>query len=145
MKYEKLDVTDNFTIKVEGENSGENWVGIFKCKVRLSHRDILRRDAIRRELLGANPENASLRAITEANAFAELAVRLVDTPQWWKELDNGLELEDPNVVQAVIDEVEKIVQREVESRAKKVEEAKKILVSELETNPRLKPEEKHQA
>lgn len=90
--------TVQFTVSVIGDTTGEKWYGMFKVKPRLSHRDQLQRDKVRRELLGADGSNASVRAKDQAEIFSQLAVRVVEAPSWWKDNGNGLDLVDDNVI-----------------------------------------------
>lgn len=92
---------ETFHVSVVGETSGENYPGKFTVRTRLSFKDALTRDSVRRNLLGATPETASVRANSVADVFSELAVRIVDAPSWWTNSDGGLELCDDNVVAAV--------------------------------------------
>jgi hypothetical protein len=93
--------TESFSVSVTGEVSGEKYPGMFKTKLRLSHREQLRLDEIRRELLGKNHEAATPRAQSQANAFATIMVHLVESPKWWKDSDGGLDLEDDNILEEV--------------------------------------------
>jgi len=93
--------TATFSIDVVGEISGDPYKGTFKVKTRLSHRNHLERDQIRRNLLGANSDSASADAAGTAEIFAQLAVRIVDAPGWWKNAENGFELPDEAPVVAV--------------------------------------------
>lgn len=99
--------TVQFSISVNGESTGEKWVGSFKMKTRLSHKDQLRLDQIRRDLLGPNPDGASPRAQNQAEVFSFIAVHLLDAPIWWKNNDNGLDLQDDNVVAEVYAQITK--------------------------------------
>jgi hypothetical protein len=93
--------TVQFTVSVTGDTSGEKWYGLFKVKTRLSHRDQLQRDKVRRELLGTDGANASVRARDQAEIFSQLAVRVVDAPSWWRDNGNGLDLADDNLISEV--------------------------------------------
>ncbi len=121
---------ESFSIDVVGEITGTKWAGVFKCKTRLSHRDALKRDQVRRGLLGPNPEAASVRAIDVADILSEASVRLVDFPSWWGASGDGLDLEDDNVLSAVyakIIECAKVASKEL---ADKGAEARKDLAAE---------------
>lgn len=109
-----------FSIDVTGEVTGKPWKGVFKSKIRLSHRDQLRQDEIRRDLLGKNPETASPRAQNAADVFSFVLIHLIEAPQWWAMNGNGLDLEDDNVVAEVYG---KIVEIKVEAQKKLKDEA----------------------
>ena len=96
-----------FNISVVGETTGEKWTGQFTTKVRLSHRDHLRLDSIRRELLGVNPESASPRARQSADIFASASVHITKAPSFWTSSGNGMDLADDNVLAEVWAGIEK--------------------------------------
>ena len=122
-----LNNTEPFTVSVIGDETQEKWFGTFKAKVRLSHRDHLIKDKVRRDLLGPDGNNASPRALNTAEVFSELAVRVVDAPAWWTDNDNGLGLQDDNVVGEVYKAAVKVATEAAENLKKQAEEAKKEL------------------
>ena len=67
-----------FNINVIGDKTGRSYVGKFKSKLMLSHRETIAVDRIRRDLLGADPANSGAIAGAVAGAIAELSVRLVE-------------------------------------------------------------------
>jgi hypothetical protein len=97
--------SEKFSIDVTGDVTGRPWKGVFETKLRLSHRDQLRQDEIRRELLGARAEHASNRAINQAEIFSTIAAHLTKVPEWWTVNGGGLDLEDDNVIGAVYDRI----------------------------------------
>lgn len=123
-----LDPTE-FSVRVTGETSGEEFVGKFKARKVLNHAQQLEVDRIRRDLLGSssNPDAASPRAANAAMIFAELAVRLVDAPNWWKESGNGTDLYDDNVVASVYQEAMKAQNDHLKAVKARAEAAKKDL------------------
>ncbi len=112
-----------FTVKVKGDYSNEEWAGAFKMKTRLSYRETLKQDQIRRELLGPDPtNNASEDAKGIAQVFSFLGVYLISAPRWWTESNNGLDMADnnvaPEVYQKAIEKLaESIKEREAEAEA----------------------------
>lgn len=125
----------SFTVSVNGEVTGEKFYGTFKCKTRLSHRDMLTIDKIRRELLGTNAEEASPDARAFAAAIAQLSVRLTSAPAWWTDNGNGMDLSDEEVVAAVLSEA---IKAETDARAsviKKAQDAEKDLEKASPTSP----------
>lgn len=106
---------EKFSVDLEGEISGKTWKGMFSTKIRLSHRDQMRQDELRRDLLGKNPEHASPRAQNAAEVFSFVMTHLVETPQWWSMNGNGLDLEDDNVVGEVYG---KIIEIKVKAQEK---------------------------
>ena len=117
----------SFVVDLTGESSGDNYKGKFSSKLLLSHREQLFQDRERRRLLGENPEQASVRAMNQAQVFSELRIRLVETPSWWKDSDGGLDLVDDDVVAGVYAKVKEALEEYELERFKKVEEAKKEL------------------
>lgn len=111
--------TATFSVSMDGDRTGTKWHGEFTVKTLLSHRDELRRDQIRRELLGGvNPEFASIRSLNQADVFSDLAVRIIKSPTWWNEAAGGLDLSDDNVVATVYSKTMD-AEKEVLNRIKK--------------------------
>lgn len=128
-----MGVSKKFTIDVVGETTGKTWKGLFETKTALSHKDRFRQDEIRRELLGKNPGPVDPTSMTSrwahnaADVFAFVLIHLTATPQWWDMNDNGLGLEDDNVVRDLHDKIVELkaeAQKELEASA---ESAKKDL------------------
>jgi hypothetical protein len=92
---------EKFSIDVVGDVTGQPWKGVFKTKIRLSHRDELRQDELRRDLLGKNPQFATPRIMNTADVFSFVLAHVLEAPQWWKMNGEGLDLEDDNVVAEV--------------------------------------------
>jgi len=90
-----------FSIHVIGDVTGKLYVGEFRAKPTQSFRDKLLADRMRRDLLGPDSVGASGESIVTATVIGELSVRLTDTPQFWKESQGGLGLEDFNVLEQV--------------------------------------------
>lgn len=117
----------SFTISVEGENSKELFRGEFKAKSRLTHREQMRRDQIRRELLGGDPKFADSRAINQAEIFSQLSVRIVKAPNWWVDAQGGLDLTDDSVIVEIYTKVMRLEADALAAIQKQGEEAKKDL------------------
>lgn len=120
-----------FTISLEGEVTGEKWFGEFSAKKRLSHKDHLRKDQVRRELLGGQTGEASQRAASTAMILSELAVRLTKSPAWWGANGDGLEFEDDNIIGAVYDAAMKVEKDAAEARKKKAEKEVEKMRAEM--------------
>jgi hypothetical protein len=98
-----------FTVDVKGESSGKQFKGVFQAKERLTMRDRLDRDILRRNLLNNAPDEAvGPAAKSVALVLSEINIRLTKFPDWWTTSDNGLELEDENVVMEVYTACKKI-------------------------------------
>ncbi len=93
----------SFMVDVEGDVTGHRYDGTFKIKPILTHAEQLMRDIIMRDLLGPNPKDGSIRAVSQAGIIAEIRVRCVETPSWWKDARDGLSLYDENVIATIYD------------------------------------------
>lgn len=126
--------TVEFTISVIGETTGETLRGKFRAKKRLTHLDRLQRDQIRRDLLGAtSPGTASAEAQSLALGLADLRVRLTETPTWWKDSNDGLDLADENALVAVYEGAQKVEQEARLAVQKAAEAAAEALKKEKES------------
>ena len=117
----------SFSINVTAA-SGELYAGQFKVRRRLSHMQGLRRDELRRELLGAKPEFAPPELQKNAYILSTCAAYVFDAPRWWNESDNGLALFDEEPVAKVFEEITKVtkaVADELDAKAKKATEVMK--------------------
>lgn len=107
-----------FSINAVGETTGESFKGVFKAKPRLSHRDTLLQDQMRRDLLGPKPEAAGQAAVANSLVFSKIWAHLVEAPSWWKDAGNGVDLLDEAPVVAVYDNIVR-VEKEVLDAVKK--------------------------
>jgi hypothetical protein len=119
-----------FSISLVGDETGEKWVGDFRAKERLTHRDTLIKDARRRELLGTAGGEPDPRALSVAIIVSELTVRLTKMPKWFEESGLGLELEDENVLADIYDKAIKVQLEAKKAREKKSEEDRAELAKE---------------
>lgn len=124
-----INTETSFSISVKGETTGDDYKGNFSVKTRLSHRDQLNRDRIRRDLLGEDAASASPRAHTQAEVFSQLAVRVTKSPSWWSDNANGLDLMDDAPVKAVYDAALKAEQEALDVLKSQAEDAKESLGS----------------
>lgn len=121
-----------YAMSVEGSVTGEQYRGAFKFKIRLSHRDTLRQDALRRDLLGPNPEGQlpSQAADSTSRVFSKIWIHLLDAPDWWKAKGNGLDLDDEEPVMDLLNQIQTKEKEANLALQKKAEEAKKALAEE---------------
>lgn len=115
--------TETFLVSVKGEVTGETWAGQFRVKTRLSHRDHLESDRVRRELIGkagGTPDDG-IEAISRI--FSQLAVRVVESPAWWTDQGNGLDMADENVALDVYQQAMKAERETIEAVRKAAEGA----------------------
>lgn len=121
-----------FTLHVVGEVTGKTWSGEFRAKKRLSHRDHLRKDQVRRELTGGAPGAVDERAYSTAHVLSNLAVRLTKWPEWWDSCGQGLDLEDDKVLRILHDKALEIEAEAAEAKKKAAEEAQAEMRKEAE-------------
>jgi len=117
----------NFDLDLEGEVSKERRLGKFRAKTRLTMRDYVTRDRLRRDLLGSAGGQSNEDALAVAYMVSELQVRLVESPKWWQDSDNGLDLEDFNVLKKVYEQARAIEKQAKEEESQAASEAKKEL------------------
>lgn len=116
-----------FSVNVVGDATGQQFRGDFEAKVRLSFRDEIERDKIRRAIIGPDPDNAGPRTKNQAFIVADLQVRLTKTSPWWQSANGGLDLEDDNVLLAIFEAATKIEKDAADEIKKKAEVAEKEL------------------
>lgn len=119
--------TFSFVLDIIGDNTGEKFVGNFEAKLRLSHRDQLNKDQLRRQIIGDKPDQATKDSMMRAEILSHLSLSLLDTPKWWKDGAGGLDLYDDNVIFDLYDLVVKGQTKAIEEVLKKGEEAKEEL------------------
>lgn len=122
----------SFMIDIEGDVTGHRYDGTFKTKPILTHAEQLSRDIVMRDLLGPNPKDSSIRAVSQAGIIAEIRVRCVETPSWWKDARDGLGLYDENVLATVFDKIQEIDVKWKADIKTKAEEAKQKLVEMIQ-------------
>ncbi len=118
----------SFQLEIEGDVTGHRYEGMFKTRPILTHSEQLTRDIIMRDLLGPNPKDGSLRAVSQAGIIAEIRVRCVETPSWWKDSREGLGLYDENVLGTIYDKILEIDAKWKSDVKAKAEKAKTDLV-----------------
>jgi hypothetical protein len=126
-----------FNINMEGETTKEKFVGSFTCKLRLSHRDSITKDNLRRTLLNGAPDTAGGRAASLAFLSSELAVRIVKSPNWYSGSDNGLDLEDDNVLAKIYELCTKAEKEAFEALHGKAEEAIPVIKAEIKEESKI--------
>lgn len=122
-----METTTSFTVNITGESTGRVYTGKFLVKTVLSRRDSFIADERRRMLLGSNPQSAAPNIQGEAYMFGQLSVRILEAPKFWTDSDNGLDLEDVNV----IGEIFKIAMEKEDEYSKSLKEQAKEAVKTL--------------
>lgn len=113
-----METTVPFTVNIIGQRTNNPYTGKFTVKTILSRRENFLADERRRFILGMNPAGAPPALQGEAYMLGVLAVRLIEVPDWWKNSDGGLDIEDENV----IGEVYKLAMMKVEEREKELQD-----------------------
>jgi hypothetical protein len=132
--------TFSFVFEIIGDNTGEKFVGNFDSKLRLSHRDQLNKDQLRRQIIGDKPDQATKDSMMRAEILSHLSISLVDSPKWWKESGGGLDLFDDNIIFELYDRVVQGQTKAIDEVLKKGEEAK----AELKKVAKKKNEDKEE-
>lgn len=119
------------TVKVDfheiGSDTGQAYEGSFTIKTLLSRRDLFIADERRRLILGTLGDSAPSSINGEAFMMGQLAVRIVDSPKWFKDADLGLDLKDENIVPLLFKLcVEKEQERKDDIKKKSEESLKKL-------------------
>lgn len=108
-KYSLPNMEFPFEIQVRGEESQLNWAGKFRYKrptlYERSQIEVMKA-RLNGDLVTIDP---TISAFNEA--ISHLRYTLIESPDWWKEVDYGGQLYDTNVVNAVY---EKCIQFESE-------------------------------
>jgi len=118
-----------FEVHIFGEESGDLFAGKFRAREKLSWSNRLEIDRIRRELLGPSGAEAGVEVQGRATILAELAVRVTESPEWFKTARNGLDLIDDNLVMEIYSKTQDIQQKWQAAQKEKAEAAKKALLA----------------
>lgn len=106
-----MEISSSFTISIVGADTQQAFNGTFKVKALLTRKEQFAADQRRRDILGPNPEAAMPQLIGEAFMLAQLHVRLLEAPDWFKNSNYGLDLLDSNITTEIFEkcmaEVEK--------------------------------------
>lgn len=119
-----METTATFSISSTGSTTGRAYTGEFTVKTITTQRDFLKIDEKRRLLLGENAVAASPGAQQSAIVLAELAVKVLESPKWWSDAQNGLDVEDDNIIGEIYGLT---VKAELERKEKLQEESKAAL------------------
>ena len=117
----------SFTINVKGTTTQQDYNGVFKVRLLLSHRQKLQKDEARRGLLGAQPDQASMDAMKTAVIFSTVWAHLLEAPGWWKDANNGIDLLDDEPVGEVYDKIVALQEEAFGTVEKEGEKAKEAI------------------
>jgi len=122
------ETTTTMMFEGTGLDTGVTLRGPFTVKLALSPRDLLRIEQIYREAVGDTTKGPpSQQAEYVAALVSQLTVRLKDAPAWWREAQNGVDLEDFNIMEDVYEQMSKLVATYNEARKVRAEAAKKAV------------------
>jgi hypothetical protein len=119
-----------FCIDVKGELTGQQYTGAFTVRTKLSVMQALAQDELYRRILGVNSQEASETSKALASAISYLSTHVVKGPEWFTALEGLMKCEDINVVAAVNNEAQRVIDVEYKAlseEAKKAETALKAL------------------
>mgnify|MGYP001767268699 CR=1 FL=1 len=119
--------TISFDIDFLDKYSDQKYAGAFEAKTKLTQREQLKKGEISRTLLGMNPRDAEYQDRAIADALAYLAIHITKAPKWWKDMDNGVECENTELIVDVYNKCSAAIEKEFEALTKKAEEARKEL------------------
>ncbi len=128
--------TFSFAVSERGSNTGAMFNWNFTSKRRLSIRDRISKDSIRRQLIGDRPQDAEANTVMRAEMLAHCQVSLIETPQAWKDAANGLDLYDDNILlklyETIVEDQNKAIEEseqagdEAKEKLRKVARSKKV-------------------
>lgn len=112
-----------FTVKVDGDTSGETFEGQFTTKCILNMQEKHSKELEKTRLMAdyANP-SATLSGIAEI--LSMVRAKLVKWPDWWANLDYGSKVLDENVIVTIYDEVQRLETEWRSEIRKKLEDSK---------------------
>lgn len=122
-----METTVKLSFSAVGNQTGSPYNGDFVVKTNITRREAFVADERRRLLLGPNATNVPASVNGEAYMFGQLSVRIVDGPDWWKNSDSGLDLQDENIAP----ELFTLVMQKEEERQKDVKAKADKAVKEL--------------
>src|SRR5271168_5160767 len=95
-----METSATFSISTTGKTTGQPFAGEFTVKTVMTRRDEFYADQERRRIVGPSPENtpAPVGLQGEAYMLGQLRARITAAPDWWKNSDAGLDLQDVNVI-----------------------------------------------
>lgn len=104
--------TVDFTVDVKGDLTDKQYTGTFEAKTKLSVRETLKQDEIYRSIVGANSAEASVEAKSMGTAIAYLITHVIKSPDWWRELDNGMKVDEMNLLAEVFQKCQSAIDAE---------------------------------
>jgi hypothetical protein len=118
-----------FEVHVKGVATGKTWDGKFRAKALLTFREQMASDRLKREYTGPDCIDGDI--LAQATIISELAFRLTETPEWWRESKGGLDLSDSNVLTEVYKAAKQVEDDHLKSLTSDGEKAKESVAKNL--------------
>jgi hypothetical protein len=95
----------SFEIDMVGEETGVPYVGQFvtKCVLSIQDKQLIE---LQKSRMSADLANPSGRLFAISTMLSSLRVRLIETPEWWKDLDDGAKILDEEVIVQIFEQCE---------------------------------------
>lgn len=122
----------DFFVDITGDKTHTRYEGVFVVKMVLTRKEKFQSDEKRRIYLGISGNQALPDVIKEAYILAELQVRVVSAPQWWKITNNGEDIVDDNVLESIYNKFNEAEKEYLEEQAKAFEADLKELATDPE-------------
>lgn len=113
----------SFDIQVSGDTTGLDYKGTFTVKTGLSLQEQHAVELNRTRMM-ADYKNPTVGLQRIALSLSELETRIIEAPAWWKELGNGYDVIDINVVEEVFIKAMSAESEWRDALKKKADEAK---------------------
>lgn len=113
---------------------GDTLRGKFRVKVKLTYREILEMDSVRRQLQGPQGGDVDPLAALVASSLAKINTHIMDgdCPSWWKDANNGLDFDDLNIILEVAKELNKVEKAHLDDLKKLSDKAAELLKTSME-------------
>lgn len=96
------DSIGSFVISSKGEETKQIWQGRFKVKRILSHADRFEIKRVFREIVGKDILDRNSEDFIKAGMLAEVRVRVLEAPHWFRESNSGMDLVDLSPISDIL-------------------------------------------
>ncbi|MEM4360232.1 MAG: hypothetical protein QXT45_06850 [Candidatus Bilamarchaeaceae archaeon] len=126
------DIIRTVYISCTGEQTKQIYAGMFRVKVALTNAERLEVERMYAQLLPNDKQAAEANRL-RASALAELSVRVVDAPSWWRNSRSGQDLLDSQPLWDLLVKIDELINEWTKS----VEETAKTTMNHVpvETSP----------
>ena len=119
--------TVDFSVDIRGELTGNQYVGSFVAKTKLSMKESLKQDEIYRSILGSNSQDAGDSSKKVAAAISYLMTHIVTSPDWWKAMNLGMDCEDTNLLACINNTCQEKIEAEYKKLAEEAKASEELL------------------